>query len=57
MILACAYAYSIVAKRLIISIPQTALTHGIVNALGFSFCGLLAWSLIHSRRLKQQARH
>jgi hypothetical protein len=56
MLLACAYAYSIVARRLIVSIPQMAFTHGIVNALGFSFCGLLAWSLIHSRRPTQNAR-
>jgi hypothetical protein len=49
MALACAYAYSIVAQKLIISIPQMAQTHGIANALGFSLCGLVAWSLINSK--------
>ncbi|HEX8773918.1 MAG TPA: YndJ family protein [Pyrinomonadaceae bacterium] len=46
MLLACAYAYSIVARRLIISIPQMAMFHGVANALGFSLCGLIAWSFI-----------
>jgi hypothetical protein len=27
------------------SIPQMARTHGILNAFGFSLCGLLGWSL------------
>lgn len=46
MALACAYAYSIVSKRLIINIPHMAMSHGIMNALGFSLCGLLAWFLV-----------
>lgn len=46
MILACVYAYSIVARRLLINIPQMAMYHGVANALGFSLCGLIAWSLI-----------
>lgn len=45
MVLACAYAYSIVSKRLIINIPHMAMSHGTMNALGFSLCGLLAWYL------------
>ncbi|MGB7923232.1 MAG: YndJ family protein [Pyrinomonadaceae bacterium] len=45
MALACAYAYSLVVKRLIINIPHMAMTHGVMNALGFSLCGLLAWWL------------
>jgi hypothetical protein len=48
MTLASVYAYSIVAKKLIIDIPQMALTHGMINAFGFSLCGLLAWSLLRS---------
>jgi hypothetical protein len=48
MTLASIYAYSIVARQLIIDIPQMAMTHGIVNAIGFSFCGLLAWSILRS---------
>jgi hypothetical protein len=43
MSLACTYAYSIVARRLIIDIPYMARTHGMVNALGFTLCGLLGW--------------
>jgi hypothetical protein len=46
MVLACLYAYSIVAGRLILSIPQMAMFHGVTNALGFSLCGLIAWSFI-----------
>ena len=46
MALACLYAYSIVAGRLILSIPQMAMFHGVANALGFSLCGLIAWSFI-----------
>lgn len=46
MVLACLYAYSIVAGRLILSIPQMAMFHGVANALGFSLSGLIAWSFI-----------
>jgi hypothetical protein len=46
MILACVYAYSIVARRLLINIPQMAMFHGVANALGFSLCGLIAWCFI-----------
>jgi YndJ-like protein len=46
MVLACLYAYSIVAGRLIINIPQMAMFHGVSNALGFSLCGLIAWCFI-----------
>jgi hypothetical protein len=47
MLLACIYAYSIVFKQLLIDIPQMAMTHGILNAFGFSLCGLVAWCLVH----------
>lgn len=50
MVLACAYAYSIVFQKLIIDIPQMAMTHGIANAFGFALCGMLAWSLIDSAK-------
>jgi YndJ-like protein len=56
MVLASAYAYSIVVGQLIISIPQMAVSHGITNALGFSLCGLLAWSLIRSSELQGKLR-
>ncbi len=48
MLLACLYAYSLVAQTLIIDIPQMAVTHGILNAFGFSLCGLLAWTILHN---------
>jgi hypothetical protein len=47
MLLACIYAYSIVFKQLLIDIPQMAMTHGILNAFGFSLCGLIAWCFVH----------
>ena len=47
MVLACLYAYSIVAKILILRIPTMAMTHGLVNAFGFTACSLLAWSIIN----------
>lgn len=49
MLLACIYAYSIVFKQLLIDIPQMAMTHGILNAFGFSLCGLVAWCVVNRR--------
>jgi hypothetical protein len=46
MVLACLYAYSLATKTLIITIPEMALTHGLLNAFGFVTCGLVAWSQI-----------
>jgi hypothetical protein len=46
MSLASVYAYSIVAKKLIVDIPQMAMTHGVANAFGFALCGLIAWSIV-----------
>jgi hypothetical protein len=46
MVLASVYAYSILSKRLIVDIPQMAMTHGIINAFGFALCGLVAWSFV-----------
>src|SRR6202171_9021 len=51
MSLACVYAYSIVMKRLIVDIPQMALTHGVVNAFGFALCGLIAWIILRPAAL------
>jgi hypothetical protein len=44
--LASLYAYSIFARTLIIDIPHMAMSHGILNAFGFSLCGLLAWAIV-----------
>ena len=49
MLLAPIYAYSIVFQKLIIDIPQMAMTHGVANAFGFALCGLVAWVLIQKR--------
>lgn len=44
MVLACLYAYSLVAKILILDIPTMAMTHGLLNAFGFATVSLLVWS-------------
>jgi hypothetical protein len=46
MLMASIYAYSIVAKKLIIGIPEMAVTHGILNAFGFALSGLTAWLIV-----------
>ena len=46
MLLASVYAYSIVTRKLIVDIPQMAMTHGVANSFGFALCGLIAWSLV-----------
>ena len=46
MVLACLYAYSLVAHILILRIPTMAMTHGLLNAFGFATCSLFAWSKI-----------
>jgi YndJ-like protein len=50
MALAGVYAYSIVFHKLIVDIPQMAITHGVINAFGFALCGLAAWALIVMQR-------
>ena len=49
MVLACLYAYSLVAKILILRIPTMAMTHGLLNAFGFVTCSLIAWSIVTAR--------
>jgi hypothetical protein len=56
MALACAYAYSIVFHKLIIDIPQMAMTHGVANAFGFSLCGLMGWWMVE-RKARQSGQH
>jgi hypothetical protein len=48
MVLAALYAYSIVTKTLIIDIPHMAMSHGVLNAFGFSLGGLLASAIAQS---------
>ena len=54
MALAGVYASSIVFHKLIVDIPQMAMTHGVMNAFGFALCGLVAWVLILSRSEKKR---
>lgn len=49
MLLACLYAYSLVAHVLILRIPTMAMTHGLLNAFGFATCSLLAWSISNAK--------
>jgi len=49
MVLACLYAYSLVAQVLILRIPTMAMTHGLLNAFGFATCSLFAWSNINAK--------
>ena len=49
MVLACLYAYSLTAHILILRIPTMAMTHGLLNAFGFTTCSLLAWTIINAK--------
>jgi hypothetical protein len=40
-----------------ISIPQMARTHGILNAFGFSLCGLSGWNLGAHTQQNRRAEH
>lgn len=45
MCLVCVYAGGEFFGTKLISIPQMTVSHGILNSLGFTLCGLLAWTL------------
>jgi len=45
MALAALYASGEFAGKLLITIPQMAALHGVLNGLGFVSCGLLGWTL------------
>lgn len=45
MIFAVIYTIGDVQGQLFVSIPNMAAIHGTLNAFGFCFCGLLAWTL------------
>lgn len=55
MAFACLYAIGRFAGMMTISIPLMAQIHGTSNALGFTLCGLLAWSLL-STHAEQKER-
>ena len=50
MILAAVFEHGFATGRTWISIPQMAWSHGILNGVGFSLCGLLAYTYSHERR-------
>ena len=46
MLYATVYAVADWFGQVWIAIPHMARTHGVINALGFSLCGLVGWSLV-----------
>lgn len=46
MALACMYAWGEFSGTKLITIPRMAEVHGVVNVVGFSLCGLIAWALV-----------
>lgn len=53
MVLSSIYAAGEFAGREWISIPTMAITHGILNGVGFVLCGLLGWTLTKNGRLNR----
>lgn len=47
---ACLYAMSEFTGQFYFSIPQMVVTHGMINAVGIAFCGLLAFSIVGAPR-------
>ena len=45
MALAVLYSLAEFRQVLILSIPTMARTHGVINAIGFSLCGIVGWTL------------
>ncbi len=52
MVLSCVYAAGEFAAREWISIPTMAVTHGVLNGVGFVLCGLLGWTLASAGETK-----
>lgn len=50
MALAAVFEHGVTTGRAWISIPEMAWSHGILNGVGFSLCGLLAYTYSHERR-------
>ncbi|MBI3854117.1 MAG: YndJ family transporter, partial [Planctomycetes bacterium] len=49
MALAAAFEHGVYTGRTWLSIPEMAWSHGLLNGLGFSLCGLLAYTYSHER--------
>jgi len=52
MLFTYAYAVGRFTGHHWVLIPQMVKTHGVVNALGFVLCGLLAWNMWQNVRVK-----
>jgi len=50
MMLVCIYAVGDFTGHELITIPQMAASHGILNSFGFALCGLIAWTLVSGER-------
>jgi hypothetical protein len=48
--LAAVFEHGVTTGRTWLSIPEMAWSHGILNGIGFSLCGLLAYTYSHERR-------
>src|SRR5262245_1158143 len=49
MLLAAVFEHGVYTGRTWISIPEMAWSHGLLNGIGFSLCGLLAYTYSHGR--------
>jgi hypothetical protein len=49
MVLAAVFEHGVATGRTWISIPEMAWSHGILNGVGFSLCGLLAYTYSYER--------
>lgn len=56
MWLAVIYTLGDLRGEVWISIPQMARTHGLLNAFGFSLCGLIGWTLVQRAKERQPTR-
>jgi hypothetical protein len=53
MVLAAMYAVADFAGSDVLTIPQMARTHGVLNAVGFCMAGLLGWLVEYSHPLEK----
>lgn len=55
MMLVCIYAVGDFTGHELITIPQMAASHGILNSFGFALCGLIAWTLVTCERQARES--
>ena len=56
MCLAVAFTLGDLAGEVWISIPQMARTHGVLNAFGYSLCGVIGWILVQRAHDRAQRK-